>query len=92
VVEEVLDTTLDGPQAGPPHITVTYKRLKALRGQWLGLADRDIRPPTKKLSVFWSSTFTDTYRERDYIMNELLPKLRRQAATTGIQIVFVDMR
>jgi hypothetical protein len=71
----------------------TSLRLQVLRGLWpAGVTPRDIRPPTRKLSVFISSTFTDTHRERDYIMKELLPPLRREAATMGVQIVFVDMR
>jgi hypothetical protein len=50
------------------------------------------RPPTFKLSVFFSSTFTDTKRERAVIMEEILPELSRRGQEVGVQCVFTDMR
>jgi hypothetical protein len=50
------------------------------------------QPPTFKLSVFFSSTFTDTKRERTIIMEKILPKLTKRGQETGVQCVFTDMR
>lgn len=48
--------------------------------------------PTFKLSVFFSSTFTDTKRERSVIMEKILPKLSQRGKEMGVQCVFTDMR
>jgi len=48
--------------------------------------------PSFKLLVFVSSTFTDTQLERNYLMDELLFSLRRDAKPYGIQVIFADMR
>jgi molecular chaperone DnaK (HSP70)/GTPase SAR1 family protein len=45
-----------------------------------------------KLMTFVSSTFTDTQREREYLMHELLPKLREFASSFSLEVTFVDMR
>jgi molecular chaperone DnaK (HSP70)/GTPase SAR1 family protein len=45
-----------------------------------------------KLMTFVSSTFTDTQREREYLMQELLPKLREFASSFSLEVTFVDMR
>lgn len=45
-----------------------------------------------KLSVFVSSTFTDTVIERNILMNEVLPSLREIGKQHGVEVVFVDMR
>ncbi len=50
------------------------------------------RPLKSKLMVFFSSTFTDTHRERDILQNEVLPSLRKQAGPEGVEVTFVDMR
>jgi hypothetical protein len=50
------------------------------------------QPPVFKLSVFFSSTFTDTKRERAVIMESILPKLSQRGKQTGVQCVFTDMR
>jgi len=44
------------------------------------------------LKVFVSSTFTDTHRERNVLMEQLLPTLKEYAASRDISIVLVDMR
>ena len=48
--------------------------------------------PTFKLFVFVSSTFTDTQKERNFLMDELQFKLRAEAQKHGIQVILVDMR
>ena len=48
--------------------------------------------PTFKLFVFVSSTFTDTQKERNFLMDELQFKLRGEAQKHGIQVILVDMR
>jgi hypothetical protein len=50
------------------------------------------QPPTFKLSVFFSSTFTDTKRERGVIMETVLPQLSKRGQEMGVQCVFTDMR
>jgi hypothetical protein len=50
------------------------------------------RPLKSKLMVFFSSTFTDTHRERDILQNEVLPSLQKKGAPEGVEITFVDMR
>jgi hypothetical protein len=50
------------------------------------------QPPTFKLSVFFSSTFTDTKRERRVIMESILPELSQRGRKEGVQCVFTDMR
>lgn len=42
--------------------------------------------------IFFSSTFTDTHRQRDILQKEILPALRTEAHPEGIEITFVDMR
>ena len=49
-------------------------------------------PQSFKIKVFFSSTFTDTYQERDALMNEVLTRLRERARSQNIEITFVDMR
>ena len=48
--------------------------------------------PTFKLLVFVSSTFTDTQKERNFLMDELQFALRAEAQQHGIQVILVDMR
>lgn len=48
--------------------------------------------PRPQLLVFVSSTFTDTHRERNLLLEKILLDLRRQGASLGIEAVFVDMR
>ena len=42
------------------------------------------------LCIFVSSTFTDTHVERNYLMGTLLPQLRSNFRSHGIEIIFVD--
>ena len=64
--------------------------------RWITNAPRQLQnlwqPPSFKLSVFFSSTFTDTKRERAVIMNEIFPKLSARGQAVGVQCVFTDMR
>jgi WD40 repeat protein len=48
--------------------------------------------PKNKLTVFVSSTFTDTWRERNLLHEEILPKLQTEASKDDIQVVLYDMR
>jgi hypothetical protein len=63
--------------------TINEFRKEALSGQWhLSQNEATIlswRPPQWKLQVFVSSTFTDTYAERNVLLEELLPELRQLA-------------
>jgi hypothetical protein len=45
-----------------------------------------------KLMIFFSSTFTDSSDERDFIMTILFPRLQIFARKYGVEIVFIDMR
>ncbi len=65
-------------------------RYQALSGQFCD--ETKWRTPSWKLLVFVSSTFTDTHRERDYLMKELLPELQKEAQTNEIEVTFIDMR
>jgi hypothetical protein len=49
-------------------------------------------PPSTKMLIFVSSTFTDTQVERDILMRKIQPLLRARAAGHGIEVTFVDMR
>jgi WD40 repeat protein len=48
--------------------------------------------PKNKLTVFVSSTFTDTWRERNLLHEEILPKLQTEASKDDIQVILYDMR
>jgi hypothetical protein len=50
------------------------------------------KAPSFEIIIFLSSTFTDTQRERNYCMNELLPQLVDRYRQFGIRVTFVDMR
>lgn len=45
-----------------------------------------------KLNVFISSTFTDTHLERDILISQILPLLRKLGIKHDIEVTFVDMR
>ena len=45
-----------------------------------------------QLRVFVSSTFTDTLKERNVILDKLLPRLKALGAQYNIEIIFIDMR
>jgi hypothetical protein len=42
--------------------------------------------------VLFSSTFTDTHRERDLLQQDILKRLQRDAEMHGVVVSFVDMR
>ncbi len=50
------------------------------------------RIPRWKLLIFVSSTFTDTYHERNLLLGKILPKLREKARKNEIEVSFIDMR
>lgn len=54
------------------------------KGQWM--------PPHSNLLLFVSSTFTDTYRERNILLEKILPSMRESAKQHFIDVVFFDMR
>ena len=68
-------------------------RLKALWGDINSI--RKYLPqwkvPKWSLTVFVSSTFTDTIRERDELMGPILNEFRDIARKYSIELVFVDM-
>jgi hypothetical protein len=68
-------------------------------GQLVALEHNDFRTfgewrkNTWKLLIFVSSTFTDTHRERDYLLKVLQPKLGKQIARKNhIEFSFIDTR
>jgi hypothetical protein len=67
----------------------TRKRKDCLKGdflKWKAFSQRIamiLKPPSPKISVFVSSTFTDTQIERHFIMDVLLFKLREIAKQHG---------
>jgi len=48
--------------------------------------------PKSKLVIFFSSTFTDTHDERNWIMEDVLPELQQIGRSNGVAVTFVDMR
>ena len=74
-------------------------RQGVLRGDFGILKDEDgnlnvslWKSPTWTINVFVSSTFTDTHRERNFLMLELMPRLRNMGREHGVELTFVDMR
>jgi hypothetical protein len=49
-------------------------------------------PLRSKLLVFVFSTFTDTHRERNILLESILPDIRAEGNKCGIDVTFVDMR
>ena len=45
-----------------------------------------------QMLVFISSTFTDTRLERNILLDDILPELRRHGIPHGVEVTFVDMR
>ena len=67
--------------------SATELRLMALRGQ-LGLllasgGSEQWATPSSKLVVFVSSTFTDTVKERNLLLEKILPELRERGRAMG---------
>ena len=48
--------------------------------------------PSWKLMIFLSSTFTDTQRERNYLIKELYPSLVGRSRAHNIDVIFADLR
>jgi WD40 repeat protein len=48
--------------------------------------------PKNKLTVFVSSTFTDTSKERNLLHEQILPQLQAEASKDDIQVILYDMR
>ena len=64
-----------------------------LRGKYgFGLSGGVAVIPSWRLMIFVSSTFTDTYRERDELQFRILKKLSQEADKHGIVISFSDLR
>jgi hypothetical protein len=48
--------------------------------------------PKRQLRIFVSSTFTDTYIERNILHESILPQLQKEFKEHSIQIIFSDLR
>jgi len=49
-------------------------------------------PESRVIRVFLSSTFRDFMQERDLLVKEVFPELRRKARERGVDVVDVDLR
>ena len=49
-------------------------------------------PASREVRVFLSSTFRDFMEERDLLVKQVFPELRRKARERGIEVVDVDLR
>ena len=49
-------------------------------------------PESREIRVFLSSTFRDFMQERDLLVKQVFPALRRRAQERGVEIVDVDLR
>ena len=83
--------------AGSESNEITRLRSEAIRGSHalFNNCENSVdiwKAPTWKLSVFVSSTFTDTHLERNFLMDELLPTLKKRGRKSGIEVTFSDMR
>ena len=69
-------------------------REKVLRGDFAcqGETPEEWKVSSNILAVFFSSTFTDTHTERNILLQEILPELRRIGRGQGVEVRFVDMR
>lgn len=48
--------------------------------------------PWKTVRLFLSSTFVDMFSEREYLVKNVIPKLKEKCATRRIHLVEVDLR
>jgi len=75
---------------------ITEARIRLINGGSLDedtVSSMDVwAAPRFRLSVFLSSTFTDTHRERAVLMEKVLPRLREKAKPHNVDVTFVDMR
>ena len=67
-------------------------RKKVLFGNFIGSDILKWKAPRAKLVVFVSSTFTDTQAERNILLEDILPDLRKESRLFGAEISLVDMR
>lgn len=49
-------------------------------------------PASRQIRVFLSSTFRDFMEERDLLVRQVFPELRRKARERGVEVVDVDLR
>ncbi|MEB3276068.1 MAG: tetratricopeptide repeat protein, partial [Cyanobacteriota bacterium] len=49
-------------------------------------------PESRQIRVFLSSTFRDFMQERDLLVKQVFPRLRKQAQERGVEVVDVDLR
>lgn len=49
-------------------------------------------PESRVIRVFLSSTFLDFMQERDLLVKQVFPELRRKARERGVEVVDVDLR
>jgi len=49
-------------------------------------------PSSRQIRVFLSSTFRDFMEERDLLVKQVFPSLRRRAQERGVEVVDVDLR
>ena len=49
-------------------------------------------PESRQIRVFLSSTFRDFMEERDLLVKQVFPRLRKQAQERGVEVVDVDLR
>ena len=47
---------------------------------------------SREILVFLSSTFQDFMQERDLLVKQVFPELRRKARECGVEVVDVDLR
>ena len=64
-----------------------------LRGEFGRLPDLKVKLiPKTKISLLISSTFTDTFLERNVLLEQVLPILQGKGREDGIDVVFTDLR
>lgn len=51
-----------------------------------------VTPASRLIRVFLSSTFRDFMEERDLLVKQIFPELRRKARERGVEVVDVDLR
>ena len=56
------------------------------------MSDATSAPESRVIRVFLSSTFRDFMEERDLLVKQVFPELRRKARERGIDVVDVDLR
>ena len=87
------------PVEGPKAYRICETRKKVLCGAFedaqlrhFGVSLLGWRTPRFKLVIFVSSTFTDTHRERNVLLENIRPLLRDYGSQRDVDVSFVDMR